>query len=223
MFWLRSSEDVESSPRVIVKGWTTPETTAGGALMDGLAFCGVDLRQDCPQVSGASSAFWTSAYAKYAADLQGDIHVVLGEVSSNNLTPLLEGAIPNLDPLAVTSVTIYSEDCDSEDFQRVVSSTVNERGMDMEIVSCAKDLMILMVCQNVESEACMCLTREDKPPTKGKGEEMARKSDDGGLYEFLFCLPLLVLFLAGVYFTTREVFRDYATVPDERSPLQPKQ
>jgi hypothetical protein len=99
--------------------------------------------------------------------------------------------------------------------------------MDMEIVSCAKDLMILMVCQNVESEACMCTAGEDKPPpaprAKGKGDDMPRKSDDGVLYEFLFCLPLLVLFSAGVFSATREVFRDYTTIPDERSPLRPKQ
>jgi hypothetical protein len=205
MFWLKGERNENDA--VIPKGWTTPETTPGGAMMNGLTFCGVDLHQDCPEVSGASTAFWTSAYAKYATDLQGGILLVLGK--RPNLTHLLDGVIPNLDPEAVTSVTIYSEDCYSEDVE-LVTSIFFDAKVDLETISCAEDLITLMVCQEHESTACQCLTGEDKPqPTPEPSKSSER------VYKVLFWI-LLATFLAGAYTTRKQIFNDYRNVGSER-------
>ena len=158
LFWLKGSDQESSSVLLLPKGWTTPETTPGGAIMDGLNFCGVDLQQDCPDISQASNVFWVSAYKEYARGVEGKVHIVLEDGA--HLLPLLEGGIPNLP--ADASVTLYASDCGSKDVQTVKKAfggVINQESTSKTLreIACTENVAALVFCQDSASTVCKCL------------------------------------------------------------------
>jgi hypothetical protein len=222
LFWLNGNQEAGMNTP---KGWTTPETTPGGAMMDGLNFCGIDLRQDCPRISEASTVFWTSAYKAYAKEVKREVHIVLEEGAY--LSPLLEGGIPNLP--ADASVTLYASDCDSKGVQTVKEAfwgDLNQTSTSHTLreITCTENAAVLVLCQDPESTACHCLislgdhkateenqVKETAPPSTTVPSGRYSKQKGGNAYTVLFFLVVLSL---GFYaLSRRQGMKGYRAIP----------
>lgn len=152
LFWLKGDQN---SFQLLPPEWLTPETTPGGALMDGLTFCGIDLQLSCPKESGASTVFWTSVYEAYAKLVKGEVHIIVEEKA--DLGPLLQGAIPSLPVSDLESITIYANDCMSDDVVTINSALTDVVGSSVIVTECIKGPESFFACQDPKSDLCMCL------------------------------------------------------------------
>jgi hypothetical protein len=95
-----------------------PETTPGGALLQGLVFCGTDRRLDCPaeywntNEKGAQSSLWQGIYSSFAAKAQGRVRLVILDENLNHVPTLWKNQVlPRLTD--VTSVDVIAADCEA--------------------------------------------------------------------------------------------------------------
>jgi ADP-ribosyl cyclase len=95
-----------------------PETTPGGALLQGLVFCGTDRRLDCPaeywntNEKGAQSSLWQGVYSSFAAKAQGRVRLVILDENLNHIPTLWNNQVlPRL--TGVTSVDVVAADCEA--------------------------------------------------------------------------------------------------------------
>ena len=191
LFWPPSASttpttsDVVNDAVVGTAGTIRPEGTPGGALLADLVFCGVDKREECPSdgSSGASLAFWTGAYAKFATDVRGSVQIVLTEGA--NLVPLLAGAITSLDASAVASVVIFSSSsCKSKDVALVESALVETAGIDADTIACTTNELrfdMMVRCDGDEdygSPMCVCMEEVEEPPEEELVPTIVATDDD---------------------------------------------
>ena len=231
-----SSKDRNRGRPVIIEGWTTPEMTPGGSLLDQLSFCGADKRLDCPPISGASSAFWHGVYANYAQHVNGSLPIIIEEDGSH-LDPLLTSAIPNLQVSGISSVTIYSNDCFSSSDVQTIRNALLQQGFPSDSVSCVPLELAspLLVCTDPQSSAaCECLQKSQTskaektipdPESASSPSQQASKTEKrvptGGVV-------ILIVFLAvviGMIWTTRQAMNghsSYESLPEGVQPTMPK-
>jgi ADP-ribosyl cyclase len=93
-----------------------PETTPGGALVQGLVFCGSDRRLDCPaeywtvNERGAQSSFWQGVYSNFAAKAQGRVRFVILDEDLNQIPTIWNNLVlPRL--TGATFVDVIAADC----------------------------------------------------------------------------------------------------------------
>jgi len=132
-----TDDKVQPSPplSLLSSSWTLPETTLGGALMEGLVFCGVDRRMDCPvefwktddntAAEGvAMLGFWQGVYSLFAANLRGKLRILLWEENLHEIPSLWKDHV--LPPLStsssVTSVDIVATNCHDPGVKNLLDS-----------------------------------------------------------------------------------------------------
>jgi len=243
LFWLKG--DVAFGERskmitVLPEGWNTPEMTPGGALMEGLNFCGIDLRQDCPRISGASTVFWCNAYRAYAKEVRKEVHVILEE--NAYLYPLLEGAIPSLSPDNLSTVALYAANCQSQEVLTVTAAfadAMNKLALSSSSITCTENLASLALCQDSTSAVCQCLMPKETQldadttavnvtveapniaaPVSNASTIHAMKANEnnGHTYKVLFWV-LLLTSLVFYAFSRRHEMKGYRTIPIHVDPL----
>jgi hypothetical protein len=99
--------------------YVLPETTPGGSLMQGLVFCGVDRKSDCPSDywtydSGALLSFWQGVYTQFATHVEGRVRMVIQQDDMKEIPALWKDhVVPYLNSTYVSSLDIVATNCQS--------------------------------------------------------------------------------------------------------------
>eukprot|EP00568_Trieres_chinensis_P001182 CAMPEP_0183309454 /NCGR_PEP_ID=MMETSP0160_2-20130417/25352_1 /TAXON_ID=2839 ORGANISM="Odontella Sinensis, Strain Grunow 1884" /NCGR_SAMPLE_ID=MMETSP0160_2 /ASSEMBLY_ACC=CAM_ASM_000250 /LENGTH=346 /DNA_ID=CAMNT_0025473483 /DNA_START=66 /DNA_END=1106 /DNA_ORIENTATION=- len=236
VFW-----PLNSDMRKLPESATTVEDTAGGSLVSGLSFCGVDKRSDCGHLSGAASAFWEGAYGIFAAQAKGRVRVII--TSKDDAHTIKTWVVPRLNMNEVSSFEIYAAkeiECDSDTMIGIEDSLL-ESGIGPSVVSCVDDpdLTRLLLCSDSsDSLACRCMEESQMPDTQtivsptmpdkpmdgykapapatinGGGSSPPKPAHGSPVYAILFWGLLFVVAGAGFYAWSQRNWIPYDAVPE---------
>jgi hypothetical protein len=199
--------------------WTTPESTPGGHLLNGVTFCAQTVYRDegcSKETSHAYWSFWRAAYSEFAASVEGKLEIVL-EDSHVDGTFLYDSVLKHLDASKVTGVEVWGVDCTATIAKTTISFLKDTKNI--PVVCKGPDILELILSQDktedVETEDVEPATTESKTgaaastSTSIASEEIQEKKH-GVFGHFFFWIALAI----GGYLYYKRYHYGTLTIPD---------
>ena len=217
--------------------YASVETTPGGALLDGLIFCGngVAPQKSCsPQTSRAGSIFWKDvAYPAFAKSIRGKLAVVMlsdserNEQDSNDSSSMNDALLSNVDWTQVTQISFYAETCDVDGaatnmMERWKKEILNGSHIPISCSSMGSFVTTITGISIGETEAEKTSTEEAQPETSNMSKETSNSispSPSGRQCPFRFVVIALILAVALIGYRVLKFKQQQGSVNGKYNPV----
>lgn len=197
-----------------------PETTLGGALVNGLIFCGVDQRPSCPVEywkqthQGALSSFWQGVYSLFSDKIQGHLQIMILEDITEIPALWNNYVIPSLNATFVTEIEILAADCSSQGISDLSATLEEIKNITTSCVPTDRDSPYSK--QGFSHQASKINGAENRASASEPAVTCQCHTDTVGLvYEGLFWSLILILSgCAYAYWSVRHYLPEYQRIPN---------